>query len=103
MGAGRRIERRPQCRGKVEWILETHVHADHLSAAAYLKEQIGGKVGIGRQITTVQQVFGKLFNAGGDFARDGRQFDHLFADSEAFAIVNLQCRAMHTPGHTYAA
>lgn len=86
----------------VEWILETHVHADHLSAAPYLKEHVGGKVGIGQHITTVQQVFGKLFNAGRDFARDGSQFDHLFADEEAFNIGTLKCRAMHTPGHTPA-
>jgi len=86
----------------VQWILETHVHADHLSAAPYLQEQLGGQLGIGQHITTVQQVFGKLFNAGGDFARDGRQFDHLFADGETFLIGSLQARAMHTPGHTPA-
>lgn len=86
----------------VEWILETHVHADHLSAAPYLKQHLGGKVGIGQHITTVQQVFGKLFNAGKNFARDGSQFDHLFADEEAFNIGKLKCRAMHTPGHTPA-
>lgn len=86
----------------VQWILETHVHADHLSAAAYLKQQLGGRVAIGRQVTAVQQVFGDLFNAGNDFARDGRQFDHLFADEENFAVGKLSCRAMHTPGHTPA-
>jgi glyoxylase-like metal-dependent hydrolase (beta-lactamase superfamily II) len=86
----------------VQWILETHVHADHLSAAPYLKQQLGGKLGIGEHIRTVQNVFGQLFNAGSEFARDGRQFDHLFADGEAFRIGSLQARAMHTPGHTPA-
>jgi len=86
----------------VQWILETHVHADHLSAAPYLKQQLGGKLGIGEHIKTVQQVFGQLFNAGTDFARDGRQFDHLFADGEGFKIGGLLARAMHTPGHTPA-
>ena len=86
----------------VEWILETHVHADHLSAAPYLKKQLGGRLGIGAHITTVQEVFGKLFNAGTEFARDGRQFDRLFADGDTFPIGGLQARAMHTPGHTPA-
>jgi len=86
----------------VQWILETHVHADHLSAAPYLKQALGGQVGIGQHITTVQKVFGSLFNAGTDFARDGSQFDHLFADDEVFSIGSLQARAMHTPGHTPA-
>lgn len=86
----------------VQWILETHVHADHLSAAPYLKQELGGQLGIGQHITTVQKVFGSLFNAGADFARDGRQFDHLFSDGETFSIGGLQARAMHTPGHTPA-
>jgi glyoxylase-like metal-dependent hydrolase (beta-lactamase superfamily II) len=86
----------------VQWILETHVHADHLSAAHYLKQELGGQLGIGRHITTVQKVFGKLFNAGSEFAIDGRQFDHLFADDETFSIGSLHARAMHTPGHTPA-
>jgi glyoxylase-like metal-dependent hydrolase (beta-lactamase superfamily II) len=86
----------------VQWILETHVHADHLSAAAYLKHELGGQLGIGQHITTVQKAFGSLFNAGSDFERDGRQFDHLFADGETFSIGGLQARAMHTPGHTPA-
>ena len=86
----------------VEWILETHVHADHLSAAPYLKQQLGGKLGIGEHIKTVQDVFGKLFNAGSGFSHDGRQFDHLFADGERFSIGSLQVCAMHTPGHTPA-
>lgn len=87
---------------KVEWILETHVHADHLTAAPYLKEQLGGKIGIGAQITAVQKVFGTLFNAGADMARDGSQFDHLFTNDEQFSIGTLACRALHTPGHTPA-
>lgn len=86
----------------VQWILETHVHADHLSAAPYLKQHLGGQTGIGERITAVQNVFGKLFNAGPDFRRDGSQFDHLFSDGETFAIGSLQARAMHTPGHTPA-
>jgi len=86
----------------VQWILETHVHADHLSAAPYLKQQLGGQTAIGRQITTVQQVFGTLFNAGPEFARDGRQFDRLLDDEEVFHIGGLQARALHTPGHTPA-
>ncbi len=86
----------------VQWILETHVHADHLSAAPYLKQALGGQLGIGQHITTVQKVFGSLFNAGNDFAQDGRQFDHLFADGETFSIGKLRARAMHTPGHTPA-
>ena len=86
----------------VQWILETHVHADHLSAAPYLKKHLGGELGIGEHITTVQGVFGSLFNEGSEFARDGRQFDHLFADGETFEIGSLRARAMHTPGHTPA-
>lgn len=86
----------------LEWILETHVHADHVSAAPYLKDKLGGKIGIGRQIATVQQVFGALFHAGADMARDGSQFDHLFGDDELFSIGRLACRALHTPGHTPA-
>jgi glyoxylase-like metal-dependent hydrolase (beta-lactamase superfamily II) len=86
----------------VQWILETHVHADHLTAAPYLKQELGGQLGIGQHITAVQKVFGSLFNAGSDFACDGRQFDHLFGDGETFWIGGLQARAMHTPGHTPA-
>lgn len=87
---------------KVEWILETHVHADHISAAPYIRSQVGGRIGIGAQVTQVQKVFGDLFNAGSEFARDGRQFDHLFQPDEAFAIGSLKAVALHTPGHTPA-
>ena len=87
---------------KVQWILDTHVHADHLSAAAYLKAQLGGSIAIGAQITQVQKVFGTLFNAEPGFARDGSQFDVLFEDEEGFRIGNLHARALHTPGHTPA-
>lgn len=87
---------------KVQWILDTHVHADHLSAAAYLKEKLGGSIAIGAQITQVQKVFGTLFNAEPGFARDGSQFDVLLVDEEGFRIGNLHARALHTPGHTPA-
>lgn len=87
---------------QVEWILETHVHADHLSAAPYLHEKLGGKTGIGAHIRDVQEIFGKAFNAGSEFARDGSQFDRLFRDGDTFAIGGLECRVMHTPGHTPA-
>jgi len=87
---------------QVEWILETHVHADHLSAAPYLKNKIGGKIAIGKDITVVQDTFSTLFNAGSDFLCDGSQFDKLFEDNEVFAIGNLQAKAIHTPGHTPA-
>ncbi|MCE0758959.1 MBL fold metallo-hydrolase [Marinobacter sp. G11] len=86
----------------VEWILETHVHADHLSAAPYLHEHLGGKTGIGAKIVDVQEIFGKAFNAGTEFARDGSQFDKLFQEGDTFTIGNLQGRVLHTPGHTPA-
>jgi glyoxylase-like metal-dependent hydrolase (beta-lactamase superfamily II) len=86
----------------VQWLLETHVHADHLSAAPYLQKQLGGQLAIGSHITTVQNVFGKLFNAGTEFARDGSQFDRLLSDGDSFSIGTLKARAMHTPGHTPA-
>ena len=86
----------------VDWVLETHVHADHLSAAPYLKAQLGGQLAIGANIRTVQSVFGDVFNAEDSFRRDGSQFDHLFADDERFFIGELEARAMHTPGHTPA-
>lgn len=84
------------------WLIETHVHADHLSAAPYIQEKLGGKLGIGANITIVQDVFGKVFNAGTEFARDGSQFDHLFEDGDTYQIGSLQGTAMHTPGHTPA-
>jgi glyoxylase-like metal-dependent hydrolase (beta-lactamase superfamily II) len=86
----------------VQWILETHVHADHMSAAPYLRQQLGGQLGIGDQITVVQDTFGKLFNAGPDFPTDGRQFDRLFRDGEEFQVGSIKARAIHTPGHTPA-
>ncbi|MBH3426654.1 MBL fold metallo-hydrolase [Pseudomonas alkylphenolica] len=96
------IARVQELGAKVQWILETHVHADHLSAAAYLKQALGGQVAIGSQITQVQKVFGSLFNAEPSFARDGSQFDVLFEDEQVFAIGGLRARALHTPGHTPA-
>jgi len=86
----------------VDWLLETHVHADHLSAAPWLQEQVGGKLAIGDHIRTVQHTFGKVFNAGTDFARDGSQFDHLFHDGDRYQVGELQASALHTPGHTPA-
>ena len=100
--ADRLIARVNALNAQVEWILETHVHADHLTAAPYLKEKLGGKIGIGSQISTVQKVFGTLFNAGSDMPRDGSQFDHLFANEETFRIGTLHCSTLHTPGHTPA-
>ncbi|VCU70431.1 putative metallo-hydrolase [Pigmentiphaga humi] len=86
----------------VQWLLETHAHADHLSAAPVLQEHLGGQLAIGRDITRVQETFGKIFNAGSRFARDGSQFDHLFADGERFGIGELEAIALHVPGHTPA-
>ena len=85
-----------------DWILETHVHADHLSAAPYLRQQLGGRLGIGSGIVTVQEVFGKVFNAGPDFPTDGRQFDTLFNDNDTFRVGSIEATALHTPGHTPA-
>lgn len=86
----------------VEWVLETHVHADHLTAAPYLQGELGGKTGIGACITEVQTIFGKLFNTGDDFKCDGRQFDCLFEEGDTFRIGGLEGRILHTPGHTPA-
>lgn len=87
---------------EVEWLLETHAHADHLSAAPYLQEQLGGRLAIGRHILTVQNVFGKIFNEGTRFARDGSQFDHLFDEGDRFSVGSIPAIALHVPGHTPA-
>jgi len=87
---------------EVAWILETHVHADHLSAAPYLQERLGGKIGIGENITVVQNTFGKVFNEGTRFQRDGSQFDQLFKEGDSFMIGQLRGDVLHTPGHTPA-
>lgn len=87
---------------RVEWILETHVHADHLSAAPYLQDKLGGKIGIGGQIAVVQETFGKIFNEGTEFQRDGSQFDRLFTDQDSFHIGQMRGDVLHTPGHTPA-
>ncbi|HFC04946.1 MAG TPA: MBL fold metallo-hydrolase [Rhizobiales bacterium] len=86
----------------VEWLIETHAHADHLSAAPYIQQKLGGKIGIGAKITDVQEIFGKVFNAGTEFERDGSQFDRLFRDGDVYMIGNMEAFAMHTPGHTPA-
>lgn len=87
---------------QVTWLIETHAHADHISAAPYLQERLGGKLAIGREIIRVQEVFGKLFNAGTDFERDGSQFDKLFEDGEVFKVGEIEGIALHVPGHTPA-
>ncbi|MDC0736805.1 MBL fold metallo-hydrolase [Cognatishimia sp. SS12] len=86
----------------VDWLLETHVHADHLSAAPYLQDALGGKIGIGDRITVVQDTFGKVFNEGTEFQRDGSQFDQLFVEGDVFMIGQMRGNVMHTPGHTPA-
>ena len=87
---------------KLEWVLETHVHADHLSAAPYIQERLGGQIGIGDRITVVQETFGKIFNEGTRFQRDGSQFDRLFQDGDSFMIGQMRGDVLHTPGHTPA-
>ena len=87
---------------KLEWIIETHVHADHLSAAPYIQEKLGGKIGIGDQIMVVQDTFGKIFNEGTEFQRDGSQFDALFKDGDTYTIGTMQAFVIYTPGHTPA-
>lgn len=87
---------------QVAWILESHVHADHLSAAPYLQEHLGGKIGIGANITIVQDTFGKVFNEGTEFQRDGSQFDALFKEGDSFHIGQMRADVLHTPGHTPA-
>lgn len=87
---------------KVEWLIETHAHADHLSGAPYIQGQLGGKIGIGEHIVTVQTVFGKVFNEGTEFRRDGSQFDRLFKDGDTYTIGSMTAVVMHTPGHTPA-
>jgi glyoxylase-like metal-dependent hydrolase (beta-lactamase superfamily II) len=87
---------------EIEWILETHAHADHLSAAPYLQEKLGGKIAIGREIRHVQDVFAAIFDEGADLAHDGSQFDHLFVDGERFRIGSLEAISLHVPGHTPA-
>jgi glyoxylase-like metal-dependent hydrolase (beta-lactamase superfamily II) len=86
----------------LQWVLETHVHADHLSAAPYIQEALGGQIGIGDQITVVQETFGKVFNEGTRFARDGSQFDRLFRDGDSLMVGQMRVDVMHTPGHTPA-
>ena len=86
----------------LEWLIETHAHADHLSGAPYIQGKLGGKIGIGEHIVTVQDVFGKVFNEGTEFQRDGSQFDRLFKDGDSYRIGTMSARVLHTPGHTPA-
>ncbi len=91
-----------QNRLNVEWLIETHVHADHLSASPYIQKKLGGKIGISEKISDIQNIFGKTFNAGTEFQRDGSQFDKLFKDNDEYKIGNINCKVINTPGHTPA-
>ncbi|HLR16675.1 MAG TPA: MBL fold metallo-hydrolase [Alcanivoracaceae bacterium] len=101
-GAQRLVDFVRQHQLTVEWVLETHVHADHLSAAPFVQQEVGGLLAIGAEIIQVQDIFGEMFNAGTEFARDGSQFDRLFQDGDRFQLGNIEARAIHTPGHTPA-
>lgn len=101
-GADRLIEAVKQRSWRTEWVLETHAHADHLTAAPYVRAQLGGQIAIGAQIPVVQETFSRIYNLGADFLADGRQFDRLFADGDQFTIGTLAARVMATPGHTPA-
>ncbi len=87
---------------KLDWIIETHVHADHLSAAPYIQQRLGGRIGVGEKIMVVQETFGKIFNEGTEFQRDGSQFDALFKDGDTYKVGEMTCFAIYTPGHTPA-
>ncbi|MCP4318523.1 MAG: MBL fold metallo-hydrolase [Hyphomicrobiales bacterium] len=101
-GADAIIAKIKQENWELEWLIETHIHADHLSGAPYIQKELGGKIGIGDQVTTVQETFGKIFNDGTEFRRDGSQFDQLFGDGDSYSIGGMTAHVLHTPGHTPA-